>query len=215
LNQLNEKAESTLLPDYPVLAEYYDWLQNQLGGTERFEHSLGVAEASVALAQGFGFSTSFVEKALIADFLHDAAKLMTPAKLFAAADDFQLGLDEWDRATPQTVHPFVGAALVQQTFNIRDPDILNAIRYHTTGRTGMSALEKIVYIADKTEKRTRNPEYIAEMTAALDFNQPETLNITLLKILDATLLHLLQKGFAIHPRTLAARNDVLIQLKSV
>jgi nicotinate-nucleotide adenylyltransferase len=45
----------------------------------------------------------------------------------------------------------LGAELAKSDFGVNDEDILNAIKYHTTGRKNMSLLEKIVYIADVIE----------------------------------------------------------------
>ena len=52
---------------------------------------------------------------------------------------------------PEILHGPVGAWIAEHEFNITDEDILNAIRFHTTGRAGMSKLEKIIYIADMIE----------------------------------------------------------------
>ena len=49
------------------------------------------------------------------------------------------------------LHGPVGSYVAKHEFKIEDEDILQAIRYHTTGRAGMSNLEKIIYIADMIE----------------------------------------------------------------
>lgn len=174
---------------------------------------MGAQEKAVDLAEKFHFSTEEKERVAIAALLHDAAKLMGPQQLFEYCDHHGLHIDESDRQTPQTLHPFVGAELVRQEFNLHDEEILNAIRYHTTGRAGMSRVEKVVYIADKIEGNTRNPLYIQKMTAQLDYRQPWTLDLTLLFILDSTIRFILDKNQVLHPRTLDARNDVLRVLK--
>lgn len=56
------------------------------------------------------------------------------------------------------MHAKVGAYLTKQLFHITDEDIINAVRYHTTGRPGMSLLEKIVFTADYIEPgRNKQP----------------------------------------------------------
>ena len=53
------------------------------------------------------------------------------------------------------IHPFLGAEVARREYQVTDEDILNAVRYHTTGRAGMSRLEECVYLADLiSEDRT-------------------------------------------------------------
>ena len=51
----------------------------------------------------------------------------------------------------EILHGPIAAYRAKQELGIQDEDILNAMRYHTTGRVGMSKLEKIIYIADMIE----------------------------------------------------------------
>lgn len=189
------------------------WLSQRLS-TERFEHSLGAQEKAVELAEKFHLPLEDREKASIAGLLHDAAKLMNSRELLAYCERFALPVDDVDRKTPQTLHPFVGAELVREAFQLQDADILNAIRFHTTGRAGMSRVEKIVYIADKIEGNTRNPLYIQRMTASLDYRNPWSLDLTMLFILDSTIQFLMEKHQIIHPRTIEARNDFVSRLRA-
>lgn len=190
-----------------------NWLSQHLSH-ERFEHSLGAHEKAVELAEKFHLPIEERERAAIGGLLHDAAKLMSPAELLDYCDRYNLSIDDIDRKTPQTLHPFVGAELVREAFNIQDPDILNAIRFHTTGRAGMSRVEKIVYIADKIEGNTRNPLYIQKMTAPLDARNAWSLDLTMLYILDSTIQFLMEKHQVIHPRTIEARNDFVSKLRA-
>jgi predicted HD superfamily hydrolase involved in NAD metabolism len=183
------------------LEQAKSWLAQRLSA-ERFEHSLGAQEKAVDLAEKFHLPQEETERVAIAALLHDAAKLMGPQQLIEFCESRGLHIEEMDRQTPQTLHPFVGAELVRQEFNIHDEAILDAIRYHTTGRSGMSRIEKVVYIADKIEGNTRNPLYVQKVTANLDYN-----------ILDSTIRFILDKNQVLHPRTVDARNDVLRYLK--
>jgi predicted HD superfamily hydrolase involved in NAD metabolism len=189
------------------------WLSRQLS-SERFEHSLGAHEKAVELAEKFRFSPADRERAAIAGLLHDAAKLLSPPELFDYCDRHGLPVEDWDRQTPQTLHPFVGAELIRNEFNLHDEDVLNAIRYHTTGRAHMSPVEKVVYIADKIEGNTRNPLYIQRVTANLDPGKSWSLDLTMLYILDTTIEFLMSKRQVIHPRTIEARNDFVQKLRA-
>lgn len=195
------------------LKQAKQWLNQQLSSPTRFDHSLGAHDKAVELGEKFHLPEAELEKAAVAGLLHDAAKMMPPDALIRYCEEHGLSIDAMDRATPQTLHPFAGAELVRHAFNLNDEDILNAIRYHTTGRAGMSRVEKIVYIADKIEGNTRNPLYIQKMTARLDYHRPESLDETMLFILDSTIRFLLEKQQIVHPRTLEARNDFVRLLK--
>ncbi len=190
-----------------------EWLGHMLS-SERLEHSVGAYEKAVELAEKFQLPQAEQEKAAVAGLLHDAAKLMTPGELISYCENHGLHIDAVDRETPQTLHPFVGAELVRHQFDLHDEDVLNAIRYHTTGRAGMSWVEKLVYISDKIEGNTRNPLYIQKMTSQLNFKDPQTIDITMLYILDSTIRFLMEKHQIIHPRTVEARNDFIKLLKS-
>lgn len=190
-----------------------NWLSQQLSH-ERLEHSIGAHEKAVELAEKFHLPLEERERAAIAGLLHDSAKLMRPPELLDYCERYNLAIEDVDRKTPQTLHPFVGAELVREAFDIQDPDILNAIRYHTTGRAGMSRVEKIVYIADKIEGNTRNPLYIQKMTAPLDSRNAWSLDLTMLYILDSTIQFLMEKHQVIHPRTIEARNDFVSRLRA-
>ena len=124
-----------------------------------------------------------------------------------------LALSDSDRQSVQTLHPLVGAALVEDELGILDSDILNAIRYHTTARAGMSDVEKLVFVADKIEENTRNPLYTQKITSLIKSPDRSTLNQVALYILDSTITFLVEKGQVIHSRTIEARNEMVIRQK--
>ncbi len=188
------------------------WLQEKLS-RERLSHSLGAHDKALELARKFRLPAEAQEKAAVAGLLHDAAKLMGPRELFDYCDRHGLAISEADRESPQTLHPFVGADLVMRELGIEDPEILDAIRYHTTGRAGMDRVEQIVYIADKIEENTRNPLFVKRVAAHLDERNPASLDETMLYLLDSTIAFVMEKRQVIHPRTLEARNDFIRRLK--
>ncbi|MDX2085178.1 MAG: bis(5'-nucleosyl)-tetraphosphatase (symmetrical) YqeK [Candidatus Melainabacteria bacterium] len=190
------------------------WLEVQLASNkQRLLHSLGAYEKALELAEQFACEPVAREQIGIASLLHDCAKLWSPMLLLQHAVEYQLPLSDWDRLTPQTLHPFVGAHLVQQQFGIEDPVILDAIRYHTTARAGMRFVEKIVYLADKLEGNTRNPLFVQKVNRLLEFRNPASVDQAMLFLLDSTLQFLIEKQQIIHPRTAEARNDFVIRLK--
>ncbi|QHJ71528.1 bis(5'-nucleosyl)-tetraphosphatase (symmetrical) YqeK [Planococcus halotolerans] len=113
----------------------------------RYAHVIGVLNMATALAIRFGVPQ---DKAQIAAILHDVAKF--------SDRDWMKSIIEKEKMDPLLLeyhaelwHAPVGAYVAWYEFGVKDEDILNAIRYHTTGRAGMSDLEKVIYIADLVE----------------------------------------------------------------
>lgn len=113
---------------------------------ERFAHSIGVRDMAVKMAEIFGVSP---EKAYIAGMLHDNAKNLDGA--YTRCRDLEVELDEFELKSPPLVHAKLGAETAKCVFGITDPEIIDAIRWHTIGRPYMTTLEKIIFVADLTE----------------------------------------------------------------
>ena len=114
----------------------------------RYNHTVGVAYTAGSLAAIYGED---VEKAMAAGFLHDSAKCMTNKKRIEICNKNKIPISEIEYRNPFLLHAKVGRFIAHEKFGIDDEDILNAIEFHTTGRPGMSTLEKIVYISDYIE----------------------------------------------------------------
>lgn len=194
-------------------AELTQWLQSRLS-EDRFLHSLGAQKKALELAQQFGLSAPDRERVSIASLLHDCAKLLSPSELIEQCRSHHIAFTTDEQSSPQTLHPFVGAEMVRRELGIEDEDLLNAIRYHTTGRASMSDVEKVVFIADKIEENTRNPLYTQKIASRLTGSDQDTLNQVVLYIMDSTITFLIEKRQIIHPRTLEARNYFLRHIKS-
>lgn len=115
----------------------------------RFQHTMGVRTTAVELAKRFDGQ---LIKSSVAAFYHDCAKEMS-AKDMKKICTGPMGLAENDEmlVSGALMHGPVGAFITEKEYGIKDHDILNAIRYHTTGRVGMSQTEKIVFLADAIE----------------------------------------------------------------
>ena len=114
---------------------------------KRYIHTIGVMETAIALAKKFSEDVKSAETAAI---LHDIAKYADEEWMRQIVKENNLD----ERLIPwgsEILHGPVGAWIAENEFNIINEDILNAIRFHTTGRAGMSKLEKIIYIADMIE----------------------------------------------------------------
>ena len=115
---------------------------------ERFYHSLAVSAVAASLAMRYGAD---VKKAELAGLIHDCAKAYPVDQFIRMADEFGIEIETVERENPQLIHAKLGAYYAKKDFGVEDPEILNSIIYHTTGRPGMTILEKIIYIADYIE----------------------------------------------------------------
>ena len=122
------------------LAKYLD--------EERFAHTMGVMYTCASLAMVHGGDLG---DAQAAGLLHDCAKCIPNKKKIKLCEQHDIEMTAFEKDHPFLLHAKLGAYLAAKKYDIEDPDILSAIRYHTTGRPGMSRLEKIVYIADYIE----------------------------------------------------------------
>lgn len=163
-----------------------DCLKKQLKHT-RYLHSEGVEEVAVDLAAIYGYD---MEKARCAGLLHDCAKYLTDQELLAECDKHSLPVSEVERKCAYLLHAKVGAFYARVKYGISDDDILDSITYHTTGRPGMTLLEKIIFTADYIEPCRRPIPKLDEvrMAAYSDLDQ------AVLLILDNTLRYLHEVG---------------------
>jgi len=114
----------------------------------RYQHILGVRFTAQAMAMRFGEN---ITKAGYAGVLHDCAKYLTDKEMLLACRKRQIFCSEVEKRQPSLLHAKVGAAFAKEIYGITDEEILSAIRWHTTGKPGMTDLEKIVFIADYIE----------------------------------------------------------------
>ncbi len=127
---------------------------------DRFEHTMGVAYTASSMAFLYGAD---VQKALIAGFLHDCAKSMSHEEQVKVCEKNNIEMTEVERKNHSLLHAKVGMFLAQRDYDIHDEDVLNAIRWHTTGRENMSLLEKIVYISDFIEPNRKPLENMTQI----------------------------------------------------
>lgn len=123
---------------------------------KRYLHSVAVAHLASAYAATIGLSP---EKALIAGILHDCAKAYSDEQLVADCEKYSIPVTEVERRNGFLLHGKLGAFYACTKYFVTDEEILSAISYHTTGRPEMTALEKIVFLADYLEPfRTQSTE---------------------------------------------------------
>ena len=112
--------------------------------TERYIHTKGVEKTARKMAEIFHED---VEKAGLAGLLHDCAKCLSLDKMNKAVRNYPV--DEMMRNSKSLLHSAAGSCLAESVYGVTDPEVLEAIRWHTTGHANMTRLEKIVFLADE------------------------------------------------------------------
>lgn len=124
--------------------EVKGFLKNRLS-EKRFNHSVNVADECRKLAKTYGEDE---EKAYFAGLVHDVCKEVPAQELKQMAVESNLNMTEAELETKALWHAVAGAGFVRDSLMIEDEDIINAVRFHTIGRAGMTRLEEIVYVGD-------------------------------------------------------------------
>ena len=186
--------------------EIKNYLKKNLS-SERYFHTLGVMEEAIELAKRYNAD---IKKAEIAGLLHDSAKCMTKEDLRKFISENLPDLDKNELKNYKTLHAPVGAYFAKEKFKISDPEIISAIRWHTLGRVNMTLLEKIVFLADKIEKNTRDIEYRNQIIKILDENEGELgLNKALFRCFIETVKSLAERKLYICTTTIDVYNWLL------
>lgn len=174
----------------PLMSEY------------RYTHSVNVSKEAVKLAKRYGADE---EKAAVAGILHDITKEMPKEEQLQIILDSGIILDDIQKNAPKLWHGLSGSLYIKKYIGIDDEDILNAICYHTTGRAGMSVLEKIIFVADFTsEERTYKG------VATMRKKSKKSLEDAMLYGFKFTFSDLSSRELAIHPDELSCYNEIVL-----
>lgn len=117
-----------------------------MGRIDTLRHVGRVTCAARPLARRFGIPLAQSDLACTA---HDLAAVVPLREILSVAHALGVPLSDADRAIPQVVHGPVAEAVLRERLDVRDDDVLNAVRHHSTLRAGASPLELLVFIADK------------------------------------------------------------------
>ncbi len=178
--------------------ELLDYLKQNIDG-RRLCHSIGTAHEAVRLAQRYGADR---DKAYIAGLLHDVAKGKCGCELQQLASEYDISIDDVEADNIELIHGRLGAAMIKKQLGIDDEEILSAIRWHTTGRRGMTLLEKIIYIADLIEP---SRDFIGvDDIRSMAY---EDIDLAMRKALQEVIGFVKKRGFALHPNSIEAYND--------
>lgn len=152
--------------------ELYEIVKEKLS-EKRFKHSEGVVKRALEYAKIYNVDEEIVKIVAIA---HDIAKELNDVEVQECINQYNIELDEVEKVNKSLLHAKIGAYICENEFGFT-LDMVDAIKYHTTGRENMSILEKIIYLADATEEN-RDYDY-AEYVETIKSNINEgMLNVT-------------------------------------
>ena len=156
----------------------------------RYTHTLGVADTAKKMAEVFGVNPNM---AYLAGVLHDCAKYYSNDELIRTCAKNNISISKYEQKAPYLLHGKVGAYVAETKYHIEDVEILNAVKWHTTGKADMTKLEQIIFCADYIEpNRTVQPNlsYLREISL-------ENLDLLTYHIAKDTLNYLTSKGHII------------------
>ena len=183
---------------------YTDILKERLS-PYRLHHSLEVAKSAKQLADKYGYDA---EKAYFAGLLHDITKEADAEETFSLADKYSIFMSQLEKDNKKLWHAITGAGYIKNVLNIEDEEIIDAVRYHTTGRADMSLCEKILFVADFISS-DRNYNGVDSMREKAQIS----LETAMLEGLEFTITELIEKHAPVHPDTLDAYNDIITNYK--
>ncbi len=168
---------------------------------DRFRHTMGVAVMAEKLALHYGVDP---EKAYLSGLLHDCAKNLSDEQQQELLQKNRFPIYEGELTQPPLLHAITGSVLAEEKFQIHDPEVLSAIRYHTVGKIDMTLLEKIVYLADLTEENRSFP--LAGKLRELSF---VNLDQAMLLSIENTIQHLKKNGQPVLKETYHIKESLL------
>lgn len=168
------------------------------------DHIQRAREIGRELARRHGVDPTLVDHALAA---HDLARALKGDALLKEARRYRRRVDPVERSVPILLHGAVAALWLQRQDGIEDEQLLEAVRWHTTGRKGMGPVAKVVFLADKLDpqKVERYPylNSIARLARS-------SLDLAILEYLSHELDYFLKEGNLIHPASVELRNELIL-----
>lgn len=148
---------------------------------QRFVHTLGVAYTATSLAMAHNCD---IKQAMMAGLLHDCAKMRSDGSLLRLCHKNGIKISPYEQTHPEMLHAKAGALVARSKYKITDSDVLDAIRWHTTGKPGMTELGKIIYIADFIEPNRKDLDCLPEIRPAAFDSLDEGVYLILKNILE-------------------------------
>lgn len=187
-----------------LLKNIIDDLKKSLSN-ERYLHSISTMKKAKEIAKEYVIDELML---MLTSVAHDIAKEMTNEEYLLYAKENNIELDEMDKMEIRILHGKIGAHIVGKKYGFTK-EMQDAIYYHTTGRKNMTLLDKIVFLADKSENR-RESEDAEKLREII---KKEGLDNAILWDIDYyTIPKMIKKQKMIHPNSICARNDIIYKI---
>lgn len=169
-------------------------------------HVRQVCGVSIGIARRFDLDVELTELAALA---HDLCRVTPGRDLLRMAGEYGLAVSAIDRAFPVFLHGPVGAEVLRRKLGVENASILDPIRFHTTGREHMTALDKVLFLADKLDpsKADRYP-FIGEVSRIAH----QDLDHAMLLFINNQVKAFIDHGDLVHPGMIAARNSAVLAI---
>lgn len=200
-----------------MLATLREKMKGEMG-EKRYNHTLEVEKMAARL--GEIYAPDKVSELRAAALLHDVTKERSVDEHIAICESAGLVVSVAERKSPKMFHAKTGALVIPQRYpEFAVESIIEAVRYHTTGKADMSIMEKIIYLADYIDMSRsfgdcvalRNYFFDFDFDNASDKEKLEHLNDTLIMSYDLTIRGLLEDGKHINDTTFEARNFLILE----
>jgi len=169
---------------------------------KRYEHCVNVSKTAIKLAKKYGGD---IYKAEIAGVLHDITKELPPDEQLKIINKFGIVITDTEFLNEKLWHAISGSVYIEHELYVQDEEILNAVRYHTSGRKDMSLLEKIIFIADFISKDRDYPG-VEKMRKLAN----KSLELAMIEGIEFTVNELMGLRNMVAPQTIDAYNDALL-----
>lgn len=172
---------------------------------KRYNHSIEVMKTAIKLAEHYKVDVFAAETA---GLLHDCAREIRGKLLHQTCQKHKIKLDYVTKAQPELLHGIIGVYIAKEKYKVTSKEILDPIRWHTTGRENMTLLDKIIYISDFIEPG-RNFEGVDEVRNIVF----QDIDRAMLMALDRTIKYVMMREVYIFPETIKARNGIISDIR--
>ncbi len=183
---------------------YKEILKKRLN-EKRYYHSLCVADEALRLARKYGGDC---DKCYLAGLLHDITKNASREEHLQIFETFGIILSAVEKNSEKLWHAMSGSAYIENVLQIKDSELLDAVRYHTTAKANMCLTSKILYLADFTSK-DRDYSDVEVIREKVEIS----LDSAFVYALQYSIIDLTERSMAIHPDTFEAFNETVLMLK--
>lgn len=181
------------MTDYIELIEKIREFTQKSVKKSRYEHSVRVAETAARICRTYGFDETV---GYLAGIGHDMCKDFSDEELIQLAKKDGKEIIEYEYKKPALLHGRAAAVLMKEKFGITNPDILEAVSYHTSGIINMCDLTKVLFLADKIEPgRPQSTDEYRNRLFGLSFNE------MFFSVYEENYEYIKNKGYEIFPGT--------------